>query len=74
MANRKATLIRCAQVPGLGWRRGNLIKTKNGRIKSDYMFVGTEFTRLLTERGKTYPEQVTEDDVIAFDRFLVLLC
>jgi integrase len=35
-----------------------------------YTFAGTEFTRLLTERGKKYPEHVTEDDVIAFDRFL----
>jgi integrase len=164
MANRKATLIRCAKVPGLGWRRGILIKTKNGRIKPDYMmhkgeqvycpqgkyeicyyegskaiqkpvgndldaalaafalfkkrlqyealqqdlgikmpelpkaerktlselrdgyiekyahgsadtirkytFVGKEFTRLLSERRKTYSEQVTEDDVIAFDHFL----
>ena len=164
MANRKATLIRCAKVPNLGWRRGILIKTKNGRIKPDYMmhkgeqvycpqgkyeiryyegskaiqkpvgndldgaratfalfekklqyealqqdlgikmpelskaerktlselrdgyiekyahgsadtirkytFVGKEFTRLLSERRKTYSEQVTEDDVLAFDHFL----
>jgi len=35
-----------------------------------YTFARTEFTRLLTERGKTYPEEVTEDDVIAFDHFL----
>ena len=37
MANRKATLVRCAKVPDQGWRRGTLIKTKNGRIKPDYM-------------------------------------
>ena len=164
MANRKASLIRCARVPGVGWRRGILIKAKNGRFKPDFMmhkgqqvhcpqgkyeiryyegskpilkpvgndldvamtsfalfekrfqyevlqqdlgikmpelpkaerktlsdlrdgyiekyahgsahtirkytFVGKEFTRLLSERRKTYPEQVTEDDVIAFDHFL----
>ena len=164
MANRKASLIRCAKIPGQGWRRGILVKTKNGRIKPDYMihkgeqvycpqgkyeirfykgsqtiqkpvgsdldaalaafalfekklqyealqedlgitmpklskeerktlselrdgyiekyahgsadtvysytFIGTEFTRLLSERQKTFPEQVAEDDVIAFDRFL----
>ncbi len=164
MANRKTTLVRCAKIPDLGWRRGTLIITKNGRIKPDYMmyngeqvycpqgkyeiryyegrkclhkpvgsdldvaltafalfekklqyealqqdlgikmpelreverrtlgelrdryvekyahgsdstirkytFVGKEFTRFLTERQKAYPEQVTEDDVVAFDRFL----
>jgi len=37
MANRKASLIRCAKVPDQGWRRGVLIKTKNGRFKPDYM-------------------------------------
>ncbi|MGA2607416.1 MAG: site-specific integrase [Terriglobia bacterium] len=164
MANRKASLIRCAKIPGQGWRRGILIKTKNGRIKPDFMtykgqqlycpqgkyeirfykgskaiqkpvgkdldaalatfalfekklqydalqedlgikmpepsnadrktisklrdgyiekyahgsvdsirkytFVGKEFSRLLSERQKEFPAQVTEDDVIAFDHFL----
>ena len=37
MADRKASLIRCAKIPGQGWRRGILIKTKNGRIKPDYI-------------------------------------
>jgi hypothetical protein len=37
VANRKASLIRCAKIPGQGWRRGILIKTKNGRIKPDHM-------------------------------------
>src|SRR5579864_546981 len=37
MANRKVTLVRSARVPGSGWRRGTLIRAKNGRIKPDYM-------------------------------------
>ena len=36
----------------------------------NYTFVSTEFSKLLTEREVLYPEQVTEDDVIAFDRHL----
>jgi len=35
-----------------------------------YTFVGKEFTRLLAERRKVYPDHVNEDDVLAFDRFL----
>ena len=37
MANRTATLIRNANLPGIGWRRGTLIQSKNGRIKPDAM-------------------------------------
>jgi integrase len=164
MANRKATLIRYGKVAGVGWRRGPLVKARNGRIRPDYMllkgkevycplgkyeiryyegrkslhkpvgndldvaftafslfekklqyealqldlgirvqklpdedrktlselrdayiekyahgshdtvygytFAGTEFTHLLEQRGKTYPEEIVEDDVVAFDRFL----
>jgi integrase len=44
MANRTVTLIRNANIPGLGWRRGTLIKSKNGRYKDGYMlFNGTEY-------------------------------
>jgi hypothetical protein len=43
MANRKATLIRYAKVTGRDWRRGPLVKAKNGRIRPDYMlFMGKE--------------------------------
>ncbi|MGD0010143.1 MAG: hypothetical protein ABSE93_16550 [Terriglobia bacterium] len=60
MANRKATLIRCAKVPGLGWLRGSLVKTKNGRIKPDYMMhkEGTillESPRSRTQQKCDYP-------------------
>jgi len=166
MANRKATLVRCAKIPKVGWRRGTLIRTKNGRVKPDYMvyngeqvhcpqgkyeiryydgsktlhkpvgsdldvsltafslfekklqyealqqdlgikmpelreverktlsklgalyiekyahgsdstirkytFVGKEFAEFLTKRQKVYPDEVTEDDVVAFDRALEL--
>lgn len=37
MANRTATLVRNANLPGIGWRRGTLIQSKNGRIKDGYM-------------------------------------
>jgi len=57
MANRKASLIRCAKVPDQGWRRGVLIKTKNGRFKPDYMmykgqplYCPKENTRFATTR------------------------
>jgi len=163
-ANRKVTLIRCGKVAGLSWRRGPLVKAKNGRIRPDYMrlkgkeffcplgkyeiryykgrkslhkpvgndldvaltafslfekklqyealqrdlgitaqklpdgerkplselrdayiekyahgsqdpvygytFAGKAFAQLLEQRGKTYPEEIAEDDVVAFDRFL----
>ena len=37
MANRTASLVRNAKVPGVGWRRGKLVTAKNGRVKPDYM-------------------------------------
>jgi len=37
MANRKATLIRYAKLPELGWRRGTLVKAKNGQHKPGVM-------------------------------------
>ena len=44
MANKVATLIRNANLPGIGWRRGTLIKSKNGRIKPDAMlYNGVEY-------------------------------
>ena len=44
MANRTATLIRNANIPGIGWRRGTLIKSKNGRYKHGcMMYNGTEY-------------------------------
>ncbi|MGB6689952.1 MAG: hypothetical protein WBE76_19115 [Terracidiphilus sp.] len=38
-ANRAASLVRYAKVHGLGWFRGSLIHSKNGRIKDGYMMV-----------------------------------
>jgi hypothetical protein len=35
--NLKATLIRYAHVEGEGWRRGNIITSRNGRVKADAM-------------------------------------
>jgi hypothetical protein len=37
MANRTAVIIRNANIPGIGWRRGTLIKSKNGRYRDGYM-------------------------------------
>lgn len=34
-SNAKAALIRYAKVDGLGWRRGTIITSKNGRVKQD---------------------------------------
>jgi len=43
MANRTATLIRYAKLPNLGWRRGTLVKAKNGQFKPGVMiYSGTE--------------------------------
>lgn len=39
MANRTITLVRYAHIPDLGWRRGSLITSKNGRIKPEWMMV-----------------------------------
>jgi hypothetical protein len=44
LANCAATLIRNANLPGIGWRRGNLIKARNGRIKPGVMhYNGQEY-------------------------------
>jgi integrase len=37
VANKAASLIRYAKLNGIGWRRGNLIKAKNGRYRPGYM-------------------------------------
>ena len=37
MANRTATLVRNAKLPVVGWRRGLLVTSKNGRVKPEYM-------------------------------------
>ena len=41
MANKAASLIRYAKLEGIGWRRGNLIKAKNGRYRPDSTLVAT---------------------------------
>lgn len=44
MANRVATLVRNANIKGIGWRRGNLVKSKNGRYKPGFMmYNGLEY-------------------------------
>ena len=44
MDNRPASLIRNAHNPGIGWRRGTLIQSKNGRIKDGIMlYNGVEY-------------------------------
>jgi hypothetical protein len=37
VANRVATLVRNANIEGIGWRRGNLVKSRNGRFKPGFM-------------------------------------
>jgi hypothetical protein len=67
MANRTASLIRNANLPGIGWRRGTLIQSKNGRIKDGFMlYNGVEYprqmdpstvaARLREQRGFTLPD------------------
>lgn len=44
MANRVAKLVRNANLDGIGWRRGTLVKSKNGRFKPGYMlYSGQEY-------------------------------
>jgi integrase len=44
MANKVATLVRNANLEGVGWRRGTLIQSKNGRIKDGFMlYNGVEY-------------------------------
>lgn len=40
MANERVTLLRCAKIPGLGWRRGKATIGKTGKVKPDFMFLG----------------------------------
>lgn len=40
MANERVTLLRSAKIPGLGWRRGQAIVGKTGKVKPDFMFLG----------------------------------
>jgi integrase len=41
MANETVTLLRYAKVPGLGWRRGQAVIGKTGRVTPDQMLLGT---------------------------------
>ena len=44
MAN-AASLLRYANIPGVGWRRGTLVQGKNGRIKPNFLlYGGVEYT------------------------------
>lgn len=40
MANETITLLRSAKLRGLGWRRGQVIIGKTGKVKPDFMFLG----------------------------------
>lgn len=40
MANETVTLLRYAKIPGLGWRRGQAIFGKNGKVSPDHMLLG----------------------------------
>lgn len=40
MANETVTLLRSAKIPGLGWRRGQAIIGKTGKVTPDYMLLG----------------------------------
>ena len=40
MANETVTLLRSGKIPRLGWRRGQAIIGKTGRVKPDFMFLG----------------------------------
>jgi hypothetical protein len=40
MANETVTLLRSAKIVGLGWRRGQAIVGKTGRVKPDFMLLG----------------------------------
>jgi integrase/recombinase XerD len=44
MANRTSTLVLNANLPGVGWRRGTLVKSRNGRYKPNVLlYNGREF-------------------------------
>jgi integrase len=40
MANERVTLLRSAKIPRLGWRRGQAVLGKTGKVKPDFMFLG----------------------------------
>jgi len=40
MANQTVTLLRYAKLPGLGWRRGQAVFGKTGKLTPDYMLLG----------------------------------
>lgn len=40
MANETVTLLRHAKIPGLGWRRGQAIIGRNGKVNPDHMLLG----------------------------------
>lgn len=40
MANETVTLLRNAKIPGIGWRRGQAIIGKNGKVNPDHMLLG----------------------------------
>jgi hypothetical protein len=41
MANERVTLLRSAKIPRLGWRRGQAVMGKTGKVKPDFMFLGS---------------------------------
>jgi integrase len=41
MANETVTLLRYAKIPGLGWRRGQSVIGKTGKVTPDQMLLGT---------------------------------
>jgi hypothetical protein len=44
MANRTNSLVISARIDGLGWRRGSILNSKNGRVKDGYMiYNGVEY-------------------------------
>jgi hypothetical protein len=70
MANRTATLIRYAKLPKIGWRRGTLVKAKNGQYKPGVMVYNRqEFEatngvyQIRTYRGKTAVHVSIGDDL-----------
>jgi integrase len=41
MANERVTLLRSAKIARLGWRRGQAVLGKTGKVKPDFMFLGS---------------------------------
>ena len=56
-------------------REGFIDKYGHGSADTEYAYryISGEFLRLLEARGKRYASEITEDDVIAFDRHLEAL-